>query len=269
MSPPGRDSLLTTESLWALGLILVATWFLWPVDTKDGRASAYNHLLVAAVCWAGWRLQQWYWVPFSQASSAWKASERGRYIERQLAQRDRLLKLSPQLFEDAVAQLLRKRYGWNVERTPYARDGGWDISVQSQDGQVLVECKQYRPDKPVGRPALQKLHSAMVMKGAGRGMLITTSLFSEPAREFAAQTRIQLIDGVGLSGLMREAYGDGPAADVIFAMCKRCGALVEFKAGASAESHCSAGHPVTNDLARLFTGAWANDKKMIASRYPG
>ena len=134
---------------------------------------------------------------------------------------------------------------------------------------MLVECKQYRPDKPVGRPALQKLHSAMVTQGAHRAILITTSSFSEPAREFAARQQIELIDGVALSGLMREAYGDGPQADVIFAMCRRCAALVEFKAGENVERLCPGGHSVTNELARLFTGGWANDKKMLTSRHAG
>lgn len=125
---PTRDPLLTVGSFKALAILIAGVWFLWPDETQIDHHRLPVALVGAAFCWAVWRLYRWHWHPFSGASEEWRAGERDRYMQRQLAQRDHLLRITPQLFEDAIAQLLRVRYGWEVQRTKYSDDGGWDIS---------------------------------------------------------------------------------------------------------------------------------------------
>src|SRR5713226_223075 len=143
MNSPARDPLITVGSLKALAILLLVVLSLSP-KLLD-REWLPNALVVATFCWAGWRLYRWRWHPFSGAAADWSAGERGRYMQRQLAKRDHLLQLSPQLFEDAIAQLFQVRYGSEVHRTRYSGDGGWDISVRAGGVRMLVECKQYRP----------------------------------------------------------------------------------------------------------------------------
>lgn len=257
MDTPSHDGLLTKPWLKAVGIVAGIIVFLWmEADKRRDQETVVALGLIAAIILVGVRLYRWKVHPFAGAAVAWNAGERARYIARQLAQRDRLLQLSPQQFEDAVAQLLRVRFGWNVTRTRYTADGGWDVEVIGQDGRVLIECKQYAPGRNVGRPDLQKLHSAIITEAAHSGALVTTSSFSEPARSFAEQTGIKLVDGATLSRLMREAYRDGVKADITNTMCSRCGQLVEFPAGHEVETlKCGTGHQVSNHLAESFRRA--------------
>ena len=256
MNSPVRDGLIPLASMKAFGILLGVLALFWMGADRRERKLVAPAAAVSIVYSAAYRLYRWRRHPFGGAAAEWNLGERDRYVRRQLAQRDRLLLLSPHQFEDAVAQLLRVRYNFKVKRTRYSGDGGWDVEFQNESGRVLVECKQYRPEKAVGRPALQKLHSALVTEQAESGVLITTSFFSQPARQFADQTGIQLVDGAGLSRLMREAYGDGPKADVAYAMCTQCGELVEFEASADVnERPCPSAHRVSNHLAEYFRRA--------------
>lgn len=49
---------------------------------------------------------------------------------------------------------------------------------------TVVECK-HRPNSPVGRPVVQKLHSAVISSKAGRGIIVTTGRYTDEATEHA------------------------------------------------------------------------------------
>lgn len=101
-------------------------------------------------------------------------------------------------FEDFFARVLdRLGYG-RIEQVLYSRDEGRDILVRSPQGLMVVECK-HQPGTSIGRPVVQKLHSAVVSSKAARGMLVTTGHFSKAALEFsdklaAAGTPIDMVD---------------------------------------------------------------------------
>ena len=88
-------------------------------------------------------------------------------------------------FEDLCARILHKS-GWgNVETLGGVADGGRDIIVTRSNGyKIVVECKHY-PKSTVGRPIVQKLHSAVLVTGADHGIIITTGKFSKAAVEYA------------------------------------------------------------------------------------
>lgn len=122
----------------------------------------------------------------------------------------------PEFFEQAVVDLLLAMgYGGatgtgNV--TPFSNDEGID-GVIDQDvlglNRVYIQAKRYADGNPVGRPDLHGFVGALSGK-ADSGVFITTSRFTDGAREYAKNvpTRIILIDGKRLTNLMIR-YGVG------------------------------------------------------------
>ena len=101
-------------------------------------------------------------------------------------------------FEKTVGRILERLGVGRVEQVLFAQDEGRDILVRSPEGVIVVECK-HQPNTSIGRPIVQKLHSAVISSGAVKGMLITTGRFTEEATEHARKlktqgTTIEMID---------------------------------------------------------------------------
>ncbi len=109
-------------------------------------------------------------------------------------------------FEDVMEDVFRKLGYDNVRQAERVADKGRDIVMEETvDGTrraVVVECKH---TAAVGRPVVQKLHSAVATydyPGPKRGMVATTGRFTSPAQEYAEELRknsdpypIELLDG--------------------------------------------------------------------------
>ena len=112
-------------------------------------------------------------------------------------------------FEDVMEDVFRNLGFENVRQGKKTADKGRDILMEEViDGTrrgVVVECKH---TGAVGRPVIQKLHSAIAtfnFDGPKRGMVVTTGRFTNPAQEYADELRprddphpVELIDGQGL-----------------------------------------------------------------------
>ena len=101
-------------------------------------------------------------------------------------------------FEQLCKRIFEKSgMGDRVERIGGVADGGRDLVIHRQGGSVVVECK-HQPSSSVGRPVVQKLHSAVVSSGAAGGMVVTTGRYSaeavEHARLLSEETPIDLLD---------------------------------------------------------------------------
>lgn len=88
-------------------------------------------------------------------------------------------------FERVCADIFR-RAGWGqVQQLPPTGDKGRDLIIRDDAGNTtVVECK-HRPNSPVGRPVVQKLHSAVISSKAGRGIIVTTGRYTDEATEHA------------------------------------------------------------------------------------
>ncbi|PBB07198.1 restriction endonuclease [Kocuria sp. WRN011] len=123
----------------------------------------------------------------------------------------RLRDSHPDFFEEAVVRLLLAMgYGGAEQRGRRiggSGDGGVD-GVIDQDAlgleQVYVQAKRYAEGNSIGRETIQAFIGALHGFGAGRGVFITTSTFTQNARDYAKsiQTRVILIDGKRLVTLM-------------------------------------------------------------------
>ena len=109
-------------------------------------------------------------------------------------------------FEDLCARIYRE-LGYRVENIQSTADEGRDLVLKSPDGEtIVVECKHWSKGT-VGRPVLQKLHSAMLTYPAKRGAVITTGSFAKQALTYIDKVSedIQLIDLSKLRALAANA----------------------------------------------------------------
>ncbi|WP_054820747.1 restriction endonuclease [Arthrobacter sp. JCM 19049] len=123
----------------------------------------------------------------------------------------RLRDSHPDFFEEAVVKLLLAMgYGGAEQRGRRiggTGDGGVD-GVIDQDAlgleRIYVQAKRYKEGNSVGRETIQAFIGALHGFGASRGVFITTSTFTQHARDYASgiQSRVILIDGKRLVSLM-------------------------------------------------------------------
>ena len=119
---------------------------------------------------------------------------------------------SPSFFERLVVDLLVKMgYGGNRQDAGKALgksgDGGIDgIINEDRLGLDVIYLQAKRWEGSVGRPEIQKFAGALQGQRARKGVFITTSSFTNEAKEYASliESKIILIDGEKLSRLMVE-----------------------------------------------------------------
>ena len=117
----------------------------------------------------------------------------------------------PEFFEELVLDLLVKmgygRSGADAEVTGGSGDGGIDGIIyqdQLRLDAIYVQAKRWDKGK-VNRPDIDNFIGALILKGASKGVFITTSRFTKGAKKAAnegAGPKIVLIDGKELVQLM-------------------------------------------------------------------
>jgi len=121
-----------------------------------------------------------------------------------------LVNLHWRQFECLVERLYNKM-GYDTQLTPPQKDEGRDIIASRQEAgkheHLRIECKRYS-SRPVGIGIVQRLLGVASGEKVNKGVLVTTSHFSGPARRFADENpRIELIDGDQLVRLLNEYLG--------------------------------------------------------------
>ncbi|MEO8713409.1 MAG: restriction endonuclease [Acetobacteraceae bacterium] len=127
----------------------------------------------------------------------------------------RLRSLAPEAFEQLIIDLLvRMGYGGSrreaSERLGRSGDGGIDGIIREDAlglDAVYIQAKRYAEDNTVGAPAVQGFAGALLGNGATKGVFVTTSRFTQQARDAASSLRshrIVLIDGPELARMMIE-----------------------------------------------------------------
>ena len=116
----------------------------------------------------------------------------------------------PAFFENLVVELLVKMgYGGTIhdagKSIGRSGDEGIDgIIKEDRLGLDIIYIQAKRWENIVGRPEIQKFVGALAGQGAKKGVFITTSRFSNEAKEYQPknETKIVLIDGEQLADLM-------------------------------------------------------------------
>ncbi len=128
---------------------------------------------------------------------------------------DHILTSSPTFFEQLVLELLvAMGYGGagsadSARHVGRSGDDGIDGVIDEDKlglDAVYIQAKRWAPDHPVRRPDLQAFAGSMEGQRATKGVFITTSRFTEDAREYVGRIsrRIVIIDGPTLTRLMYE-----------------------------------------------------------------
>lgn len=123
-----------------------------------------------------------------------------------------ILNNPPAFFEELVVSLLLKLgYGYNQASgmvVGKSHDGGID-GIINEDAlgldKIYVQAKRYATNQSVGCEELRAFAGAMLSGGVKKGVFITTSIFTKPARDFTIEQKeknISLIDGDTLTSLM-------------------------------------------------------------------
>lgn len=137
-------------------------------------------------------------------------------------------KQSPRFFERLVIKLLvAMGYGGSFEDaasvTQYSHDEGIDGIIKEDKlglDSVYVQAKRY-DNGNIGRKEIQSFVGALSGKGATKGIFLTTSNFTQEAREYlpASNIKIILIDGKQLCNYMIE-YNIGVSIKQIYEIKK-------------------------------------------------
>lgn len=123
-----------------------------------------------------------------------------------------VMKCSAQFFEQLVVDLmLAMHYGGNFQgagvTTGAGKDSGIDgVINEDKLGLDSIYLQAKRWEKTVNRPEIDKFIGALSRRGARKGVFITTSDFSEGAKEAVQGLHISivLIDGENLAQLMMD-----------------------------------------------------------------
>lgn len=122
--------------------------------------------------------------------------------------------MTPAKFEQLVLDLLLAMgYGGSnkdlAKVTPISHDNGVD-GIIPEDAlgldKIYIQAKRYKEGVPVHKPEIQQFIGALSEQKASKGVFVTTSSFSQGARESVnkATSKIVLIDGIALARYMIE-----------------------------------------------------------------
>lgn len=133
---------------------------------------------------------------------------------------EKLRAMHPNKFEDYIADMYL-RLGYDSEQVGSAYDGGIDV-IATKDGiKHYIQCKKYITSK-VGVSEVREFYGVMAGKLAtGKGIFITTNVFTTEAEKYAEDKPIELIDGNDLIKLIKLAKKENEAVAPIEAEVKR------------------------------------------------
>ena len=96
-------------------------------------------------------------------------------------------------FQNFVGEIFKLR-GYSITEMAFTGDEGKDIVIEKDRERIIIECKHHKSS--IGRPVIQKLHSAIITNRATKGMVITSGSFSKQAIDYVHDKNlpIELID---------------------------------------------------------------------------
>ena len=105
--------------------------------------------------------------------------------------KNRFRRLKPREFEELIRKLFVKM-GYKTSLTPYTADFGADIIAKKGKNTIVIQVKKYNSKNKVGSPDVQRLLGSIFKYKANKAIFITTSDFTEEAREQARNAPIEL-----------------------------------------------------------------------------
>ena len=117
-----------------------------------------------------------------------------------------LRSLSWKQFESFSGEMFREQ-GYLVVETPEGPDNGVDLVLRKDGEKTYVQCKHWKANS-VGVEKVRELLGSMSAGGAQNGIFVASGFYTNPAREFARECGIRLVDGDELAHLLRDLTGE-------------------------------------------------------------
>lgn len=209
--------------LWLIGLVIVLALASWLVKALAGAVIVFGIAIYALLGALLWDAGAWVWARLTGRPTLgfgltrwlvgvvlwpWR-KVRGWFMgpPLRIATLGELLALTPREFEETIARSLQEWGYRNVVRCGGAGDLGVDITCVDPNGERLaVQCKRYSPGNAVGSRDIQLfIGMTTTHHRVDRGVFVTTSSFTVPARALAEQHGIRLMDGHELMRLFGAA----------------------------------------------------------------
>lgn len=132
-----------------------------------------------------------------RVANRWLPEVRRTIISYFAGRPEEMYRMPSRAFEKLVAELLRGE-GFDVSLTPETRDGGYDILALRQeqitgDDVVLIECKRYARSKKISVGLVRGLVGVVQLENATKGMLVTTSHLTGPAKTLIGENSSRLV----------------------------------------------------------------------------
>jgi restriction system protein len=145
------------------------------------------------------REQRRIWAQQQAQVQAARSMEIGRYHA-----------MNPREFEDAIAYLCHRDGCTDARRVGGAGDLGADVLAVAPDGRrIVIQCKRYGPTTKVGSMDAQRFGgTCYTVHGAHIAAIVTTSVFTRPAVDYARRQGIRCFDEQALAAW---ASRTGPA----------------------------------------------------------
>jgi restriction system protein len=105
--------------------------------------------------------------------------------------------LSWKRFEELIGEAFRRQGYSVVENIGAGADGGIDLRLRRDGNLYLVQCKRWR-DYKVGVRVVREMLGLVTAHGAQGAIIVTTGLFTQEARTFAASVPVDLVEGQAL-----------------------------------------------------------------------
>lgn len=116
--------------------------------------------------------------------------------------------MDPWEFEHLCAQsLLRCGFQW-TKVTPGSNDHGVDVLAQRGDELWAIQCKRWTPTRYVDMSAVRQAFEGAHYYGCTHGAVLSTSLFTDLTKAYAAQLGIHLWDRYQLYYIVHAALHD-------------------------------------------------------------
>ncbi len=120
--------------------------------------------------------------------------------------RENLEKFTPVEFEHLVASLFESQ-GYETQVSQASNDKGIDVIAKGETETLAIQVKQYSRGNKVGRPTVQQLAGARDQVNANKGVIVTSSSFTETAqsanRSYGAN--MELVNGQQLLKMLTES----------------------------------------------------------------
>lgn len=182
------------------GLLFIILLSLWLTDkTKFYIYMAIIFLVVIIIIWILLKIKK---NKFNEVYSWHSGKDLLKKIQ----------SMNPNEFEYYIADMY-SRLGYKTERVGGSYDGGIDVIATKNNIKHYIQCKKYTTSK-VSVSEVRDFYGAMAGKlSNGKGIFITTNIFTTEAENFAEDKPIELIDGDNLLKLIKLAKKENEILD--------------------------------------------------------